>query len=217
MSTQQPHTKLLISAAREWLRPLGLVQKGRSRIWFDDQGWWLGLVEFQPSGFSKGSYLNVAVQWLWEEVERMGVYHVPGRLRGFTEFESEEQFEPEAQSMARDAANQIRIYRSLFASFDECADYFRRKGRPAHEELWHGGVALALAGSPDEAERWFDAYLCSNDDRDWAIERRKRVRKLKSLLGDETAFHDAIEGTIRGTRLRLQLDPERPIGLGSRD
>src|SRR5690242_5082457 len=33
-------TKAVGRAAREVLRPLGLVQKGRSRTWLDDHGWW---------------------------------------------------------------------------------------------------------------------------------------------------------------------------------
>ena len=33
---------------RLFMRPLGLVQEGRSRTWLDDQAWWLGIVEFQP-------------------------------------------------------------------------------------------------------------------------------------------------------------------------
>src|SRR5213592_4672206 len=65
MSRQHPHTKLINAAARETLRPLGLLQEGRSRTWLDDQAWWLGIVEFQPSNWTRGSYLNVGVNWLW--------------------------------------------------------------------------------------------------------------------------------------------------------
>jgi hypothetical protein len=65
LSRQHPHTKLINAAARETFQPLGLVQKGRSRMWRDDRAWWLGIVEFQPSSWTRGSYLNVGVNWLW--------------------------------------------------------------------------------------------------------------------------------------------------------
>jgi hypothetical protein len=42
------------------LTPLGLTQRGRSRLWLDDHGWWLIVVEFQPSAWSRGSHLNVS-------------------------------------------------------------------------------------------------------------------------------------------------------------
>lgn len=61
------HSRLITAATRTHLRPLGCVQKGRSRVWLDDQGWWVGMVEFQPSSWSKGSYLNVGACFLWNE------------------------------------------------------------------------------------------------------------------------------------------------------
>ena len=39
---------------------MGFWRKGRSRMWLADRDFWLGVVEFQPSGFRKGTYLNVA-------------------------------------------------------------------------------------------------------------------------------------------------------------
>ena len=48
MAVELPHSKLITSAARDVLRPLGLRRRGRSRVWLDDRGWWLGVVEFQP-------------------------------------------------------------------------------------------------------------------------------------------------------------------------
>ena len=60
-----PEDKLIADAAKTALAPLGLVRKGRSRTWIDDHGWWLINVEFQPSSYDKGCYLNVGTQHLW--------------------------------------------------------------------------------------------------------------------------------------------------------
>jgi hypothetical protein len=65
VSTGQVHSKLLTIAATEELGDLEMRRKGRSRKWPDDHGWWLGVVEFQPSSYSRGTYLNVGVHWLW--------------------------------------------------------------------------------------------------------------------------------------------------------
>jgi len=59
------HNQLITRAARAELPPIGCIEKGRSRIWLDDQRWWVTVVEFQPSGRSKGSCLNVGACWLW--------------------------------------------------------------------------------------------------------------------------------------------------------
>src|SRR5205085_1650054 len=102
MSVQHPHTKLLNAAAREILRPLGLVQNGRSRTWLDDQRWWLGVVEFQPSGFTRGSYLNVGINWLWNVKDWLSFdfgHRVDLPSEGeFVSYESNEQFAPLARA-----------------------------------------------------------------------------------------------------------------------
>jgi hypothetical protein len=53
-------SQIIAAAARRALAPVGFWRKGRSRVWLSDHGFWLTVVEFQPSGFGKGSYLNVA-------------------------------------------------------------------------------------------------------------------------------------------------------------
>lgn len=58
--------RLLRDAGRNHLTAIGLQQMSRSpRSWTADRGWWLVNVEFQPSSYSVGSYLNVGLQHLW--------------------------------------------------------------------------------------------------------------------------------------------------------
>ncbi|WP_327170127.1 hypothetical protein OG471_00630 [Streptomyces sp. NBC_01336] len=49
MADRSPVLRIITSAARESLKPLGLTRRGRSRLWIDDHRWWLGVVEFTPS------------------------------------------------------------------------------------------------------------------------------------------------------------------------
>lgn len=71
----EPHTKIINAVAKRILAPQGFFQRGRSRTWLQDNGWFLTLVEFQPSAYSKGTYLNVAMNFLWGKPlpERMHV------------------------------------------------------------------------------------------------------------------------------------------------
>jgi hypothetical protein len=114
--------------------------------------------------------------WLWDDVDFIA-FHEGHRIQwadnggsasSFAEFESEEQFAPEATKMAQSAAGQIQIYRSLFSTVGECADFFIRQREPTAASRLHGAIALGLDDRPDDAERWFDAYLAIEDDRDWA-------------------------------------------------
>jgi TrkA-C domain len=68
-------SKLIARAARAKLGPLGLLRRGQSRLWIDDRGWWTINVEFQPSRFTKRSYLNVGHQHLWVRRNHLGDRH----------------------------------------------------------------------------------------------------------------------------------------------
>lgn len=63
--TTEPHAKIINAVAKTYLAPQGFFQKERSRTWLQDNGWFLTVVEFQPSGFSKGTFLNVGMHFLW--------------------------------------------------------------------------------------------------------------------------------------------------------
>jgi hypothetical protein len=64
-------TDALAAVARTVLEPLGVHQKGRSRTWIGNRGWWLVLEEFQPSRTGSDAYLNVGEQHLWIERDHL--------------------------------------------------------------------------------------------------------------------------------------------------
>jgi hypothetical protein len=125
MSSLRVHDKLLASAAREILAPLGFQQKGRSRLWFADHGWWLIVVEFQPSGWSRGSYLNVAAKWLWSKTPHWSFdfsFHTAARVSNFCEFETEDQFRVASRELAGMAAAEAQRLRATFPHITAVAD-----------------------------------------------------------------------------------------------
>jgi hypothetical protein len=139
---------------------MGLTQRGRSRTWIDDHGWWLGLVEFQPSSWSRGSYLNVGAMWLWDDKHASFHFRVGYRVDDapFVEFESEAQFAPEARSMAEVAAREVSRYRELFTDLRSTAVYLdaREDGGNPHEDALDAGIAWGLLGDMKKAARSFD-------------------------------------------------------------
>jgi hypothetical protein len=117
VATLQPHQRLMNQAAREALKPLGIRQQGRSRIWLDDNGWWIGLIYFKPSGFAKVSDLEIWCRWAWDIQNR----HVLGtRVTStisresdawYVSYENDEQFAPlitEQMTLAVDHVLRLR-------------------------------------------------------------------------------------------------------------
>lgn len=206
MATQPEHSRLIGEAAREVLRPLGLRQKGKSRTWIDDRTWWLGLVEFQPSSWSKGSYLNVGVMWLWHELPYL-VYDVGSRVHDFQAYQDGRQFQQVVGTLARKAADEISEYRVMFASLDSATDYFASLPEIAPSSLLSAGIVFGLVGRASDARRLFDVHLAIDDDRSFVVEEKQRVRELRGVLGDHSAFKSRVRGSIARTRELLQVPP----------
>ena len=194
MSVQHPHTKLLTAAAREVLRSLGLVQQGRSRTWLDDRGWWVGVVGFQPSSFSRGSYLNVGVNWLWTPEEDLAYDLGAAAL---------------ARELALVAAERVRHYRDVLPTVAAAASVLMRAGPDALLDAVNAGIAFGLTGDPAAARMMFARYVAwfeSDDEMEWRTEiddqRYTRASHLSDLVADRHAFRN------RDLRERIHLDPE---------
>jgi hypothetical protein len=203
------HDEIIRDAAREHLRPIGLTQKGRSRTWFGDEGWWVSVVEFRP-GRAKGTSLNVAATWLWHVRERFA-FDVAETTRGFLRYDSDASFTPAVRGLAALAVEQVAKLRREFAGLEGVAAHAWSTDSPA---AWmNAGVALGLLHRPVEARAAFDRYLEVRDDRDQAILKRAKIIVLRDLLETPEAFDSSVEHSIRESRTALRLDPSVQLVL----
>lgn len=132
------HNKIIRNAAKDVLTPIGVFQKGQSRIWIDDNGWFLTVIEFQPSGWAKGAYLNIGIHFLWTRKDDTSFDYSFGhdaRVHNHIEFTGDEaEFYSQLVKLSRIAEEQVKQYRKL-------ADPQRAKKQLLHrkffnEELW---------------------------------------------------------------------------------
>ena len=113
------HNKIINKTAKDILSPHGIFQQGKSRTWIDDNGWFLTIVEFQPSGFSKGSYLNIGIRFLWTELEYITfdfAYNNGTRIffnngQQFIGYENDIQFAKEIKFLTQIALDKVLYYR----------------------------------------------------------------------------------------------------------
>ena len=117
MPSSVDHNKLIKQAVNASLKPHGLFQKGSSRVWIEDNGWYLTVVEFQPSAWDKGTYLNVSVHFLWDEKDYLSYDYYAGlspRLDQFVSFDGDEtRFLSQVHSLAELALGKVKLYRKL--------------------------------------------------------------------------------------------------------
>jgi hypothetical protein len=115
MSQPNEIGRLIAVAAKAALEPLGCDRLGKTRTWISDQRFWLIIIEFQPSSWEKGSYLNVGAMWLWHA--HVGhSFNAGYRIANFVPFFNSEQFSLAAASLAAQAANEVQRLRNQFQS-----------------------------------------------------------------------------------------------------
>ena len=194
---------VLKSSATRHLAPLGVRQKGRSRVWLDDRAWWLGVVEFQPSSSSGGSYLNLGAMWLWDEGTAAIAFHVAERLSGFLAYTDDEQFAPEADRLGQAAAAGVGNMRQRFRDIAAVAEYLSGRTTPADER--HAGMAYGLLGDGAAAAGHLRRYTEVRDERGWARRQREDAERLISLAADSDGLRVEMEARIAASRARLGL------------
>ncbi|MER5967314.1 hypothetical protein [Streptomyces sp. NPDC002057] len=207
MAARSPVLRIITSAARESLKPLGLAQRGRSRMWIDDHGWWLGVVEFTPPRIA-GSGLYVGAMWLWHDVDHLA-FHVDAVRIGSELFRTEEQFTPLALDLGRQAAANVTALREKFAALPDVTRYLT--SRPVRGGfLWDSfdsGIAAALARDPDAARDHFEQVLREDALAPWMVEAQEKTRELHEIAADHDAVTAWVMRAVDSCRSKLGLDP----------
>ena len=202
------HGRLIANAAKEFLLPLNFKRYKQSRVYIRDEGFWLNGVSFDPSGFSKGSYLTVFAHWLWHprghlSFDHGGRIHTP-EYGGFIRYVDPEQFAAAARNFAeaaaiaalalqRELASIDVVARLLVAQQDSCALQSYSGSWPA----FHAGVASGLAGDVESARRMFASVLITSGVEPlWLTSLMAISVQLADALKDPKAFNRSVQDYV---------------------
>ncbi|MGW2788157.1 hypothetical protein ACWC3X_44625 [Streptomyces populi] len=206
MAAISPASRLVTAAARKRLRPLGLRQRGRSRLWLDDHGWWLGVVEFPSPQWSQGSGLTVGVMWLWQDVGHV-TFDFVERAQGSEPFRNEVQFASVAAELAGTAEEQVAGIRDRFADLNAVTHHLlSRPARPGL--LWdsfNAGVAAGLVGDSTAARGRLTAVLAEDPFADWVREAQHTAQVLLNVADDVAALQTWARTAVVSCRSKLGL------------
>jgi hypothetical protein len=209
------HNKLLMSAAKRALRPLGLIQKGRSRTWLADQGWWLVVVEFQSSTWDPGSYLNVGCMWLWNVHDHLS-FDVGHRVTDFQPFETEQQFNPIAHQLAEQAGDKVAEYRERFRTVGQVSDYYMQNPPDSFWPNFDAATAHVMSGRMKPASALLSRCVTAEEnDPLWLSNARNVARTMASMIGEQLGFQRFISDRVHESRHLHKLLPLEHIDFGS--
>jgi len=198
------HSRLLNEAGNRILKPLGMVRRGRSRFWYDDRGWFVIGVEFQPSDWSRGSYLNVGCAWLGI-VRDYFAYDVGYRTEPFVEFGNRDQFQDAANIMATRAAAAVESYRKQFPDTRAVYEYYSSKESVGIWPHFNAAIACGLIGDVVHAAFHFGQIAQDQSDTAWATAARSEACNLHEALSDPALFRRAIKERVTQSRALQKL------------
>ncbi len=203
------HSKIISKVAREVLKPIGVKRKGQSRTWLDDNGWWITVVEFQPSGWSKGTYLNVAINWQWYPNDHFS-FDVSYREPGFVEYETDEQFELEVRNLAEVAKIKVQEFRSSLVNPKSLKDsVIKMSNQQKSTTLWpdfHRGMACAISGSVPEALAFFKRVVEDPHDTEWAIRLKAFTNNMIAIITSGEDYIEHIHEVVNSARSLKKLE-----------
>jgi hypothetical protein len=218
MSSERIHDKLIAEAATSALRPLGFQRKGRSRLWFRDQDWWLAIVDFQPSTWTRAAYLNVAAKWLWRGDDVWSFdfsFHPGARAAECVEFETESQFRDAIVALVHLGGAEARRLIDAFPSIQRVADHLKARATARGDgwPLYDAGVAAFLAGRPEEARGYFTELGVPRPDDHagalWLHELRAAARTCAGRCADSDGFRRELAEQLHKSRAALRLPAGR--------
>ncbi|SRR5579883_94045 len=210
MAMQNEHGRLIANAAKAALAPIGCFRRGQSRVWLSDERFWAIMVEFQPSGFSKGTYLNVGASWLWYRKSNLGLNFSYGyRVAdvGFIPFEAPEQFRPLIGRAAARAADEVRALRAKFCNLSAISRVLKAEPHGLLAHLFHAAVASGLNLEFDASRQLFSAIEAAEVESDRDREYKAQAATLAALLDEPVAFRAAIRAIIDQRREEAGLPP----------
>jgi hypothetical protein len=206
------HNKIIATVAQKTLKPLGLVRDGHSRVWRDDRGWWGIIVEFQPSGWSKGCYLNVGACFLVYESQHFS-FDVGHREKPFAEATNEVRFTREIQKMADHAAKRILELRNIFRTPKAANSYFK-ENIIAGNQLTNAAMIAIIANDLARARKLAD-LICSTDmNNKIGFGTRQRFLELQRLFKQPARLMESVLGIVMRTRAMVgfeSIQPDHPI------
>jgi hypothetical protein len=210
MAGESEPSRILAAAAKLALLPIGCQREGRSRLWIADEKLWVAVIEFQPSGFGKGSYLNVGAHRLWYAKDYWS-FDYGNRIEDFAPFQSAAQFSPLAEKLAAQAAQEVQDLRTRFHSIAAIANLLVAREANLKAPYWwdayHAAVAVGLAGDTARSRQLFRliAGWSPTFDRDRDIQAHSA--RLESHVDDLNEFRSVVLGVINEARVLHRLGP----------
>jgi hypothetical protein len=203
------HNRIIRKIARVTLKPYGIKRRGQSRLFIDDNGWFIIIIEFQPNKFYKGTFLNIGINFNWYLQNHLS-FDMGYRESEFIKFVEEKEFIESVDKLCKRVIEKVLRYKNDLKTMENSEKTISEHSFTS-DELWgnyHRGVASGLTGNIRKLNEYFDELLNANDDGiEWRLELKRRTNELKEIANaDANEFKEKIVNIIYETRKLKKLN-----------
>ncbi len=142
--------------------PSDVFQKGNSRVYLDDNGYYFTMIEFQPYSLGKGTFLNVGLSFFFDKSDFLSfsyAYNNECRIgKNFIEYKNDEQFEKDVRKYVELANDYILKYRQ-FADINYAKQYIVNI---LNDDNWNPYIKAMFCFLTDEQEngrKYYQMFL----------------------------------------------------------
>jgi hypothetical protein len=197
--------KIIKNIAREKLGPHGFTQKGQSRLWYFSGNYYLILVEFQPSSWDQGTYLNVGLDFNWYHKDYLA-FEFGHRLSDFKSPQNQDQFSSEIERLCDLAVERAGEYKNIFTDMKMAGDKLLKLHTDKSNtwEQFHLGVLFGVGGHDEKAVSYLKKVTGDNYKLAWEIERARIARDYIKAIerGDFVSIlEEVIQQTIAAKKI----------------
>lgn len=185
------HNNLLKKLVKDELKSLGIIQKGNSRTFLFDKGWATIIIEFQPSSHSKGTYLNVGIDFNFYPRDYF-VFSFGYREKDFVPMEDEKQFSQLCLELCDHAKKRVNELNELFFNPKKGCKTLRKTKSKDSWQLLDISILQILTGRKNMARKNLD--LLSNRICKYEYE-FKRKRIVDKLILNSPSNDDLLKNT----------------------
>ncbi len=205
MTASIDHNKLLTKIAKEKLQAQGIQQKGQSRLFIHDNYWYTIIIEFQPSAYDKGTFLNVAADFNFYPRGHF-TYTVGGREKEFIAFQNETQFAAAVNSLCDVAVDRVNVLKKLLVDYSTAQKTIIKELNPA--DSWNNldiAFVCALDDNILDAKNSLNKVLADNCQLEYEFARKEFALMIQRWF-DLPNLSSKIDEQIKQTRKLKKLD-----------
>lgn len=204
MNTIIDHNKLLKKIVKEQLKPFGIFQKGQSRTFLYDKGWYTIIIEFQPSSYSKGTFLNVGLDFNFYPRDYFA-FSFGYRENGFEQFENEKQFTNLTIDLCELAIKKVKELEENFLNLPISLETVKKEDSKDTWKLFDKAILNALNDNFDQAKNILNEIHNRECEYDYEFERKQVVHAILLNSNKDNVLIQKVKTLIIQTREQKKL------------